>query len=88
MGKRICSTCGKPMMVGYVIAGGDDYHCSDACLHKHYDHSEYLALYAGLDYTDADVLKKIKAMTSEELDNLHEESGSDTYWTEWEADND
>lgn len=43
---RTCSECGKGMNEGYCIGSGDDYYCSDACLHKHMTPAEYLELYA------------------------------------------
>lgn len=43
---RTCSECGKGMNEGYCIEGGIEYYCSDACLHKHMTHAEYLELYA------------------------------------------
>jgi len=57
---RKCSECGRPMVQGYLIHDGDEYYCSDECLHKHYTEQEWLELY----------------------DN----GNSDSYWTEWEAD--
>ena len=42
---RVCSECGSIMVQGYVIGGGDEYYCSDECLHKHYSEEEYLQMY-------------------------------------------
>lgn len=42
---RKCSHCGKEMSVGYCIRGGEEYYCSDDCLHEHYSEEEYLELY-------------------------------------------
>jgi len=42
---RICSHCGKAMSEGYVIAGGIEYYCSDACLHEHYTPEEWEDMY-------------------------------------------
>ena len=42
---RKCSHCGKEMNVGYCIRGGEEYYCSDDCLHEHYSEQEYLDLY-------------------------------------------
>ena len=42
---RKCSHCGKEMSVGYCVHGGEEYYCSDDCLHEHYSEEEYLALY-------------------------------------------
>ena len=38
---RTCSECGKAMAQGYVVGGGDEYYCSDECLHKHYSEEEW-----------------------------------------------
>ena len=43
--KRICSHCGKEMSEGYCINGGEEYYCSDDCLHEHMTQEEYLELY-------------------------------------------
>lgn len=43
---RICDECGKPMIVGYLVNGGDTY-CSDECLHKHLTNKEFDELYDG-----------------------------------------
>ena len=42
---RKCSHCGKQMTQGYLIHDGNEYYCSDECLHKHYTEEEYLNLY-------------------------------------------
>lgn len=42
---RKCSDCGKEMSQGYCIRGGEEYYCSDDCLHEHYSEEEYLKLY-------------------------------------------
>lgn len=42
---RKCSHCGQPMVQGYCIGYGDEYYCSEECLHKHYTKQEYNALY-------------------------------------------
>lgn len=42
---RQCTECSKGMNEGYVIEGGDEYYCSDSCLHKHISPSEFLELY-------------------------------------------
>jgi hypothetical protein len=53
---RQCTECGKGMNEGYVIEGGDEYYCSDPCLHKHVTPEEFLELYGEGDtqtyYTD------------------------------------
>ena len=41
----VCSECGKPMTSGYCIADGEEYYCSDECLHKHYTEEEYNEMY-------------------------------------------
>lgn len=33
---RKCTKCNKGMNSGYVLANGDEYYCSDECLHKVY----------------------------------------------------
>lgn len=38
---RICTACGKEMWQGYVIHDGDEYYCSDECLHEYYSEDEY-----------------------------------------------
>jgi len=42
---RICSECGKEMSEGYCIDNGYEYFCSDECLHKHYNETEWLQMY-------------------------------------------
>ena len=42
---RICSHCEKPMIEGYCIEDGEEYYCSDECLHKHFSKNEYLKMY-------------------------------------------
>lgn len=41
--ERICHECGKPMNSGYCVANGEEYYCSDECLHKHYTEEEWAA---------------------------------------------
>lgn len=36
-----CSTCGEEMVSGYVIDDGEEYYCSDDCLHGVYSEEEY-----------------------------------------------
>ena len=38
---RKCSECGRGMNEGYVV-GGDNYYCSEDCLHKHFTPEEWL----------------------------------------------
>ena len=41
---RICTACGEPMQEGYCINDGDEYFCTDDCLHSYYSEEEYAAL--------------------------------------------
>lgn len=43
--ERCCSECKKSMNKGYCIENGEEYYCSDECLHKHYTEEEYEELY-------------------------------------------
>jgi hypothetical protein len=38
---RKCSHCDKGMNEGYVVGGGDEYYCTDECLHKVYTPKEW-----------------------------------------------
>ena len=38
---RICCTCGEEMVSGYVVDDGEEYYCSDDCLHGVYSEAEY-----------------------------------------------
>jgi len=40
-----CTACGAGMNEGYVINGGEEYYCSDECLHKHITPAEFDELY-------------------------------------------
>ena len=40
-GKRYCSECGREMSCGYVINDGEQYFCSDQCLHMNISEEEY-----------------------------------------------
>lgn len=42
---RICSKCKKGMNEGYCINDGEEYYCSDDCLHKHITPDEYDEMY-------------------------------------------
>ncbi len=42
---RECDECKKPMDQGFVIDDGDQYYCSEKCLHKHISPKKYLSLY-------------------------------------------
>lgn len=41
IGKKVCSECNKPIEEGYVIDDGEEYYCSEECLHKRYTPEEY-----------------------------------------------
>ena len=43
--ERICNECGKEMQEGYCINGGEEYYCSDECLHKHISPEEWEEMY-------------------------------------------
>jgi hypothetical protein len=81
---RICDECGKVMIEGYCLGGGEEYYCSDECLHKNYSHEEFLAMYAGLDNTDPAEVERASKMSQEELDRLSDENDSQSYYTDWE----
>lgn len=38
---RRCSECGRLMREGYCANAGDDYYCSDECLHKCFTEEEW-----------------------------------------------
>lgn len=82
---QVCSYCGRTMAKGFVINDGEEYYCSEECLHKRYSKLEYLALYAGLDHTDENVLKGVEQLKDKELDALSEINDSGTFMTEWEV---
>lgn len=42
---RTCSECNKEMTQGYCIENGEEYYCSDECLHNHYTQEEYEEMY-------------------------------------------
>jgi len=42
---RKCNNCNTPMMEGYCIAGGEEYYCTDECLHKHITPFEFSELF-------------------------------------------
>ena len=44
--RRKCSHCGQPMSEGYAIDGGDEYYCSEKCLHTKYTPEQYKEMYA------------------------------------------
>ena len=43
--ERYCSVCGKFMKSGYCIGDGQEYYCSDDCLHKRYSQEVYNEMY-------------------------------------------
>jgi len=43
---RCCDNCHKPMSEGYVIEGGEEYYCSDECLHTRYSPEEWSEMYS------------------------------------------
>ena len=42
---RVCSECGRLMIEGYCIEGGQYYYCSEDCLHKNFTEEDYLELH-------------------------------------------
>lgn len=40
-----CTCCGNGMNVGYCVRGGEQYFCSDECLHKNYTKEEWNEMY-------------------------------------------
>lgn len=42
---KICSECGHYMDSGFCIEWGEEYYCSDICLHKNITEAERLELY-------------------------------------------
>jgi hypothetical protein len=44
-----CDCCGTPMNVGYCVQGGEQYFCSDECLHVTIQMDEWLELVASED---------------------------------------
>ena len=42
---RRCTVCGEPMDSGYCIHDGEEYFCSDDCLHAYYTDEEYTEMY-------------------------------------------
>jgi hypothetical protein len=43
--KKKCDACGKIMGEGYVIGGGEEYFCSEKCLHTKYTKKEWEEMY-------------------------------------------
>ena len=49
--KRICSECGKEMVDGYCLGGGEEYYCTENCLYERYTQKQYSDMYdAGVAY--------------------------------------
>lgn len=42
---RTCDYCGKNMIEGFCIFDGEQYYCSEECLHTVYTQAEYDLLY-------------------------------------------
>ena len=38
---RVCSNCQAVMQRGYCLYDGEEYFCSEACLHSWYDPEQY-----------------------------------------------
>lgn len=51
---RKCDKCGKGMNEGYVIDSGEEYYCSDECLHTKYSKEEWLQMYNEEDKNGSD----------------------------------
>jgi len=43
--ERHCDECGDCMSQGYVVADGEEFYCSDECLHKHYTPEQWAQMY-------------------------------------------
>lgn len=43
---RICENCSKQMDEGYCINGGEEYYCSDECLHTQYTPEEWAEMHS------------------------------------------
>ena len=42
---RKCSHCNKPTNEVYIVNDGDEYYCSDDCLHEHYTPIQWARMY-------------------------------------------
>ena len=42
---RICDVCKERMQEGFVINSGEEYYCSEDCLHTEYTEEEYMEMY-------------------------------------------
>lgn len=49
---QICSECGKVHDEGFCVNGGDEYYCSEECLHKHYSKEEWEEMYEEDEYNN------------------------------------
>ena len=43
---RMCNVCEALFDEGYCVGGGEEYYCSDECLHKHYTQDEFNEMHA------------------------------------------
>lgn len=68
--KKICSECKKELKSGYVIDDGDEYYCSEECLHKHYTPEEYERM--------------VKNAETEFTSDEYDYDVGQAYWTEFE----
>ena len=41
----VCDSCGTPMNEGYCLFGGEQYYCTDECLHANYTKDEWDEMY-------------------------------------------
>ena len=46
---RVCSKCFNIINEGYVVGGGDEYYCTDKCLHEEISIEEWENLLKGYD---------------------------------------
>lgn len=51
---RQCDECGSGMDEGYVVNGGEEYYCTEECLHKHYSADEWIEMCGDDDDEDND----------------------------------
>lgn len=42
---RKCDECEQGMNEGFVVNSGDEYYCSEECLHKHYTPKQWKKMY-------------------------------------------
>ena len=45
METRICTECKNKVSSCFIINDGDEYYCSEECLHKHYTEKQYIKMY-------------------------------------------